>query len=401
MTHVRLAEMRNVRRALLAIAALATAACELDRASVPRGDTQLVVHAVLNPNSDFYTVLVEESLSGRLTVDTTQATDPSEPILSSGGVPVSDAVVRITRISTGEVARGHEDARYAVGGRGHGVYRFRNALKAAFDPVGTEHYIPILRGTAYSIRVEKNGRVVTGRTTVPEPGPGVGQVQGRPRFNRDHDSLVINFPSVVSGARGLLRIATPYGPFTLFSDSGRFVVPGTLRNAFADGLPSAFVPGFESNVLLAVVDSNYFDYYRSFNSPFTGSGLISHLSGGSGLFGSFLPLDTRRLDITADYTHPLDGRYVGGASGRDTLELWVDDEVRGGQLVSGSLRLVQANGFQLGRAPVLGVLADGTLALRVLGSGEVEGYSGTATVTGTVLSFVTPQGTRRYTRVPR
>lgn len=381
---------------------LLLSSCELDPTSAAEQPVGLVVHAVLNPGSDYYTILVEQSLGGRVTLDTTQQLDPVEPILSSGGIPVSQATVRITRLGNNESATGKEDADYRSDHRGHGVYRFRNVAKGGLAvPDSVRNYLEILRGGGYALRVEWRGIVVTGRTTIPTPTRGVPQVQGRPIFNRDHDSLIVNFPRADDAARTVLRVATPYGPFSLFSDSARIVVPGRLRNPFATGFPSAFVPGFQSSVVLAAVDTNYFDYYRTVNSPFTGTGLITHLQGGSGLFGSFLPLDERRLDITADYVDPLDGRYAGGASGRDTLELWVDDAVNGGRLVSGSLRTVSSGGLTLRRAPVIGALANGELSLRVFPTDDAAGYSGTARVSGTTLSFDTPFGSRTFTRVPR
>ena len=52
-------------------------------------------------------------------------------------------------------------------------------------------------------------------------------------------------------------------------------------------------PGFRQDVLVAAVDSNFYDYYRTNNDPFTGAGIISRLTGGLGLFGSLVSAHDR------------------------------------------------------------------------------------------------------------
>jgi hypothetical protein len=57
-------------------------------------------------------------------------------------------------------------------------------------------------------------------------------------------------------------------------------------------------------VTVAAVDSNFFDYYRSRNDPFTGSGIINNLDGGIGLFGAAVNVATRTLDVVQDAREP-------------------------------------------------------------------------------------------------
>ena len=58
------------------------------------------------------------------------------------------------------------------------------------------------------------------------------------------------------------------------------------------------------------MDTNYFDYYRSRNDPFTGSGIINRLQGGIGLFGSTVVIGSRTLDVTQQPVEPaLEGDY--------------------------------------------------------------------------------------------
>ena len=84
---------------------------------------------------------------------------------------------------------------------------------------------------------------------------------------------------------------------------------GDLRNLFADDLQHVFIPGFRQDMVVAAVDSNFYDYYRTNNDPFTGSGIINRISGGIGLFGAFVTLNSGTLTVIADRTGPIEGRY--------------------------------------------------------------------------------------------
>jgi hypothetical protein len=106
------------------------------------------------------------------------------------------------------------------------------------------------------------------------------------------------------------RVESPFGAFQLFSDTAKLALPGGLRNLFASDLQRVFIPGFQQMMTLYAVDTNYFDYYRSRNDPFTGSGIINRLDGGIGLFGSVVTIDVRMLDVTQQPKEPaLEGDY--------------------------------------------------------------------------------------------
>ena len=77
----------------------------------------------------------------------------------------------------------------------------------------------------------------------------------------------------------------PYGPFFLFTDSLHVRLTGDLRNLFAGDLQRVLVPGFHQDIVVAAVDSNFYDYYRTNNDPFTGGGIISRVKGGSACSG--------------------------------------------------------------------------------------------------------------------
>jgi hypothetical protein len=257
---------------------------------------------------------------------------------------------------------------------GTGVYRFANL--AAPEPGARPGGAPppglrVVPGGRYRLRVDlPTGGSVTGESTVPGAGAGLPP---NPfvavTYNRDRDTLALSWPAVPGARAYALHVETPYGPFYLFSDSASFRLTGQLRNLFAERLPRVFQAGFTQYLYVAAVDSNYFDYYRSGNSPFTGSGLITRLQGGLGLFGAYVPVLTRAVFVRADDRDPLDGRYVSRAyNGLETLRLWVDARGPGGAVeVTGAYRL--ASGEQFG---VVGTVVGGQVRLRAVVRDDVR-----------------------------
>jgi len=338
----------------LLLLALTVSACEFDKTAVPATTPRLVIHAVLNPLVGEYRVLVEELATGQIELPDRAGTDSLDPILSGGGIPVRDAIVRIQ----GPVftATGVEDASVRPDGKGQGVYRFLNRAPPSFPPP-CPSCLPVIRGQRYALTVEWRGRTVRGFTTVPVPDRLVFRDFGLQPFNRDRDSLVLAWPTATLTKRFALRATTPYGPFLLFSDRDSLRIQGELRNIFARDLPYVFVPGFRQEISTAAVDTNYFDYYRSSNNPFTGTGLINHLEGAVGLFGSIVPLDVRRLDVSANQDEAIEGRYVA-EDGSETIELYLGDELGNDRRqVTGSIRTGASRRGFVGTASGAGVLS--------------------------------------------
>jgi hypothetical protein len=296
--------MRRRRSALPGIGAmLVVAACTFDQQAVAVQAPQVVVHAVLDPGALQQQVLVERTLSGSVDITKNQRFDPLDPINTGGGVPISGAEVTIT--GPGGVSRGVE-AR--VDGKPSTYSSGRYVVTMNF---GNGAFGAVLRPAArYELRVRTpDGTVVTGSTVVPNVAavPATSRLDA---FNRDADSLRLGWRDV-SGARSyLLRIESPFGPFLLFSDSTQLTLGGDLRNYFAASLERVFIPGFRQRASVAAVDSNYYDYYRSRNDPFTGSGIINKLEGGIGLFGSAVNIGSRTLDVTQNVREPaFEGTY--------------------------------------------------------------------------------------------
>lgn len=343
---------RGVAAEAAAIAVLlSTVACEFDATAVDRSTPIAVVHAVLNPGANDYVVLVEEVLSGRVTVDEDVPFDVNDPIRTGVGVPISGAVVTISD-AHGGAAVGVE------GGGGTGVYHFSNggAHSAA---------LALVPGERYHLRVvTPRGDVVTGHTRIPafDESPVIGSVSP---FNRETDTLRLQWPAVPTARRILVRIESPFGPFSLFETASPFLVPGELRNFWRIEVPPVFIPGFAQQLLVSAVDSNYFDYYRSGNDPFTGSGLINRLSGGIGVFGSLVPISALGIDVTATVDKPFEGRFVkyeGGSTAPPEMTLYQVGGADGVTQLSG--RYVPTPGGD--PLPLIGLLEGNRVALALL-----------------------------------
>jgi hypothetical protein len=287
----------GVRTTLLGLAAVAMlTACELGTTTIPKTAPSLVVHAVINPNFTSQVVLLERTLTGTITIPDT-GFNGNDPIVSAGGIPVSGAAVDILD-SSGRVFRGVEDRTLPTSnGKGAGVYRVPLS--------GTS----VVLGARYQLRVRTvEGDTLTAFTRVPRPA--TRSTGGLTRtFNRDHDLLALSWAPTPAARSYTVRIESPFGPFYLFTDSTHFRANGELRNFFAPDLQRVFIPGFTQPIVIGAVDSNFYDYYRTTNDPFTGSGIISRVTGGLGMFGSLVELNTGTITTVADQAEPIEGRF--------------------------------------------------------------------------------------------
>ena len=278
-------------------ALLLFAACTFDEKAVAVQPPQIVVHAVLDPGTQEQEVLVERTLSGAVNVFDDMRFDSDDPINTGGGVPVAGAEVTITG-PDGPV-RGYESL---VPGRPSSYASGRYIVVMGPGPVSGAP--PLRRGVRYQLRVQTpDGVVVTGTSIVPD-FPPAGASTRLDLFNRDRDSVRVVWPKVRGARSYLVRAETPFGAFLLFTDSTSITLKGDLRNYFATSLQRVFIPGFRQRVTIAAVDSNFFDYYRSRNDPFTGSGIINNLEGGIGMFGAAVNVATRTLDVGQDTREP-------------------------------------------------------------------------------------------------
>lgn len=329
---------RHSRTLAAASLSLCLGGCELAKIQVASPPPTVVVHAVLNPDADEQVVLVEQTLTGRVTIDSTLRFNPLDPIRTAGGSPVTDADVRLLAdgdsvgVLLTETRRpGSTDV--PAPGAGTGRYHV------------SRNQLAVLPGHRYRLRIKTaDGIQVTGETRIPTAGagwtPGQGSATVPATMFRSTDTLRVNWNPVPDARKYVIRVETPDGPWFLFSDSTRFNLAGSLRNFFAGNVPSVWYPGFLQPLSVVAVDANYYDYNRSGNDPFGGSGLISSVRGGIGMFGSVLPLLRRDVSVTDRDVSPLDARWVGTSAIAEQVEwdLWVESPGPTISSVSGRVR---------------------------------------------------------------
>lgn len=335
------ATMRPATRRLLSLAtavaaALLPGACRQDEEPVGPGRDRVVVHAVLDPAVTQHVLLLERGLSGATAVDTTLSYDSTDAVVSRGAVPVSGARV-VVASENGDSAVAIEDLAVRGDGKGAGMYRFWNA---AGEPEPGDSAVAIVPGRRYALRIETAaGETVRGETTVPTVQPATPTARFTP-FERASDSVFVWWNPVPGAARYALRIESPRGPFRVFVDSAEYLIAGTLRNTSATNLPPVFVPGFVQRVTVGAVDRNYLDWYRSSSDPYTGAGLVSHLEGALGVFGSHVMVSSARLTVTDPLDDPIEGDWdrvsAPGPTVPDRMRIYIDFVDRGTIRLSGN-----------------------------------------------------------------
>lgn len=388
------ARMGTRTRMLTAVgtAALAAGACQLSEVTVPSPQIGVVVHAVLNPDASEQVILLEETQVGRIDINDGLRYTPLDPIRTAGGLPVNDADVRL--LPDGDTV-GVRAIETVVSGRKTGRYVVSQAALA------------VIPGRRYRLRVRTtDGKVVTGTTTVPTANPGQPAVatQGV-TLTRSTDTLRLAWGVVGDAAIYGIRVETPEGPWFLFSDSTRFALAGGLRNFFVQGLPSVFYPGFTQPLAVIAADRNFYDYNRSGNDPFGGSGLISSVQGGIGLFGSVRMLLRRDVAVTDVRRAPVEGSWRGTAllGASVSMELWREATPAGALVaqLSGRLRTGTTDRYLLGSqrgdtvrfAVLAGFYRSDTAAAF---TGRLAGDS----ITGTYNTRFATDGPRVFRRAP-
>jgi len=164
-----------------------------------------------------------------------------------------------------------------------------SAYRVSLDRYNTA----LVAGGTYQLHVTvPDGRIVTGTTTIPNIDvPAIVPVSQT--LDRLHDTLALAWPSRVGVRVYEVYVASSRSTFSAFVDTS-IVLPGTAHNA-SGGL--AFIAGLTHQVVVNAVDDNYYDYYRRGSDPFTGSGIINHLQGGIGVFGSVVRIAFRTVSV--------------------------------------------------------------------------------------------------------
>ena len=245
------------------LAAVCLAACVDDTPVTPSAHA-LLVHSVLDAGARDQWVIV-------------QSTDGS----FAGQVAVAGATVTMTLPNGATVTAAEEpDSTVAQGVREQPVispvYHF------ALDRSG----IALVPGGTYQLRVVvPDGRVVTGRTTIPN-AIAVSAVRDTATIDFKRDTLTADVARVPGAARYETNIAFVGGSslFSIFSDTA-VSLPGTLGVFSAVVRANASAP---ARVVISAVDSAYYAYYRRSSDPLSGIGTDGNLTGAVGVFGSIV-----------------------------------------------------------------------------------------------------------------
>src|SRR6185436_14405076 len=113
-------------------------------------------------------------------------------------------------------------------------------------------------------------------------------------IDRLRDTVSLQWPRVTGARSYQVFIRSSKREYSIFADTS-LALPGTAQDI--DGEPVAFVSGLTHELAVIAVDENYFDYYRRTSDPFTGAGLIMHLDGGVGVFGSAVTVARRTIVV--------------------------------------------------------------------------------------------------------
>jgi len=295
---------------------LLLAACEFEKVAIPRTDARLAVHAVLSATAPTQVVLLERTRNGSV-----YPVGPSfellDPIGSDQGIAETGATVTMTTPS-GQTLVAIEEYRTRDDNKGRGVYRF--GLPGSL----------LERNGTYKLKVTSlTGEVLTAETSVPSGSPADVAEQGT--FDRTGDAMIVEWPVSPRARSYFVRIETPFGPRSFFTDSTRVRLSGDLRNPELAALQHVFIPGFPQAITVSAVDSNYYDWYRTDNDVISGSGLVNRVQGGLGVFGALVRLEFRNVKVVEPQTEPIEGvfDFVGSAAERGStpylkLELYVE-----------------------------------------------------------------------------
>jgi hypothetical protein len=146
--------------------------------------------------------------------------------------------------------------------------------------------VALVPGGTYQLRVVvPDGRVVSGSTTIATATPVrlVGPAQS---FDHLRDTLSLHWSHVAGASSYEVLVRSSRSLFTVFTDTS---VTLTGSSTFDGNF--AFSTGLTHQLVVSAVDANYYDYYRRNSDPFSAVGVINHLEGGIGVFGSIVEIE--------------------------------------------------------------------------------------------------------------
>jgi hypothetical protein len=355
----------------LSLLPLLLVGCEIEKVSIPRTEGRVALHSVLSATASTQVLLLERTRTGSVYV-VGQPFDSADPIFTDTGISESNAFVRLIT-PDGRTLLGLEDYTVRSDGKGFGIYRFYVDGSA------------LVRGGSYRLLVQTvAGENLSAETTLPA-GAAAENIELR-SFDRSRDTALLAWPAAAGARSYFVRVETPFGPRSFFTDSTRVRLTGDLRNVDADALRRVFIPGFAQTVTVSAVDSNYYDWYRSHNDAVSGAGLVNRVTGGLGVFGSLVRLHYEDFEVVAPQSEPVAGTFdfISPADQRETtpysqFQLYVESpSARSDQadaLSGRSQRRVSFGDTGCTVCGVLGTTRDGRVELALL-----NGWSATDTL---------------------
>jgi hypothetical protein len=347
------------------------AGCEIEKVSIPRTEGRLALHSVLSATAPSQVMLLERTRTGSVYV-VGPPFDLADPLITDRGIAESKAFVRLFT-PDGRIVLGREDSDVRSDGKGFGIYRF--------DIDGSN----LVRGATYRLVVQSfTGENLSAETSLPG-GLAAENIELR-SFDRSRDTAIIAWPATPGARSYFVRIETPFGPRSFFTDSTRVRLTGDLRNVDTDALRRVFIPGFAQTVTVSAVDANYYDWYRSHNDAISGAGLVNRVEGGLGVFGSLVRLHYEDFEVVASQTEAAAGAFTFVAPAEQAastpyrrFDLYVESPAaRSDQADALSGRSQRRVGFGDTGCSVCGVLGttrDGRIELALL-----NGWSATDTL---------------------
>ncbi len=310
----------KVNRAVCVTILCSLLGCDLSEVEIAEGRPMVVVQSVLRPDLDYQFVVLEESFVGA--VDYQVGVDASIPTEGSPKTPIEGAIVTVTNLDLPSDSCGNP----VVLSQDHPVSSVLSVAGVYWSPLSCP---TMTAGQRIQLRVETpGGDVVTGTTRLPGMNRAdlvVGAdslefgTDSLATLNRDRDTLrvwveaiegrLLQLEARRSGMLDITGIEVIEPGAKIFADTTAVSLPGDVTDVFARGAgDDVFRAGRYYALTVALADSNYFDFARSRNNPFTGRGFINRLSGGVGVFGSLVATSTR-LRVTGEFDDEREGVY--------------------------------------------------------------------------------------------